>query len=127
MGILLRLYISKIISSMCVPTFFLISGYLLYYKQPSFNLMEFGRKLKRRFRSLVIPYLLWILIYIFITALLMLGESESFLSWINSVVNYIRGHGFLHIFYDSLVIETDPSYLPIGWKQDHSTPILFTL
>ena len=127
MGILLRLYISKIISSMCVPTFFLISGYLLYYKQSSFNWIVFVRKLKRRFRSLVIPYFLWIFIYIFITVLLMLGGSDSFLSWINSVVNYIRENGFLHIFYDSLVIETDPNYLPIGWKQDHSTPILFTL
>ena len=28
-GVLLRIYISNIISSVCVPTFFLISGYLI--------------------------------------------------------------------------------------------------
>ena len=127
MGVLLRIYISNIVSSVCVPTFFLISGYLFYYKQSCFSWVVFGRKLKRRIYSLVIPYFLWILIFLFITFLLMSYGAISIHSWKESVTNYLIENGNLRGFYDSVIIGTDPTNLPIGWQQEHSAPILFTL
>ena len=126
LGILIRLYISNIISSTCVPTFFLISGYLFYNKQTSFNLLVFEEKLKRRFHSLVIPYFLWIILFFIISALLMIPGANSFYEWKDSVAKYIIEHGYLHIFYDSNIIGGEPYNLPIGWEQDHSAPLLFT-
>ena len=126
-GVLFRLYVSYIIPSVCVPTFFLISGYLFYYNQSSFHWIVFGRKLKRRIYSLAIPYFLWISIFLFITFFLMFCGATSIHSWIESVITLLTEQGFFRVFYDSIIIRTDPNTLPIGWQQEHSAPILFTL
>lgn len=125
-GIILRIYISIIISSVCVPTFFLISGYLFYNNQTSFCWMLFCKKLKRRLFSLVIPYFLWILLLLFIIFLLMIPETNSFQDWRDSIVSYIIEHGNIHIFYDTIIIKGEPYNLPVGWEQDNSAPLLFT-
>lgn len=57
-NIISRLF-SDIIMSSVVPTFFLISGFLFFYKVESFGKREYVRKLKSRFRTLLIPYLFW--------------------------------------------------------------------
>lgn len=43
----------------CVPAFFIISGYLFYYSEKSFSYKTYIAKLKRRCKTLLIPYLLW--------------------------------------------------------------------
>ncbi|MDE5607550.1 MAG: acyltransferase [Muribaculaceae bacterium] len=48
----------KMLISLCVPAFFFISGYLFFRSGlPSGH--EFLQKLKRRWRSLIIPYIVW--------------------------------------------------------------------
>lgn len=49
---------SYVIPSIAVPIFFIISGYL-FFKEGTLNKNLYLIKLKKRFRSLVIPYLLW--------------------------------------------------------------------
>ncbi|MCR5760944.1 MAG: acyltransferase [Sphaerochaetaceae bacterium] len=44
------------ILSICVPTFFCMSGYLFYYNLTTIKVAE---KIKRRFFSLVLPYIVW--------------------------------------------------------------------
>ena len=58
---------------------------------------------------------------------MLLWGVESFKDWIDSVTDYFKEHGSLHTLYDSVIIGTDPANLPIGWQQEHSAPILFTL
>jgi fucose 4-O-acetylase-like acetyltransferase len=48
-----------IITAIAVPLFFLISSYLLYFKEK-----EFMPALKKKCRSIVIPYILWNLLYV---------------------------------------------------------------
>lgn len=52
----LEFFISRNIAQAAVPTFFAMSGFLFYR---NFDLSQLMRKWKSRFRSLVIPYLLW--------------------------------------------------------------------
>lgn len=54
-------FFSEIMASISVPLFFVISGYLFFYKT-DFDGQVYKRKLKSRFRSLMVPYLLWNLI-----------------------------------------------------------------
>lgn len=54
---------SEVIARLCVPTFFIISGFLFYYRC-DFDQRVYQRKLRSRARSLLIPYLLWNLIAI---------------------------------------------------------------
>ena len=59
--------ISQDIAHIAVPTFFAISGYLFYRTANWVNLKS---KLKRRVNSLVVPYLVWNIIYLGIFSLI---------------------------------------------------------
>ena len=53
------------ICNIAVPLFFLISGFLFFFKDDSFTLEKYTSKLRKRFTSLLIPYFLWnVLVFI---------------------------------------------------------------
>lgn len=53
----------KIIFDPAVPLFFLISGLLFFWNVDSFSKNEYKRKIKKRIKTLLLPYLVWNLIY----------------------------------------------------------------
>ena len=55
------------LSALSVPTFFIISGYLLF---TNFNLDTYPSKLKRRVRRLVVPYLGWNILFVMVYLIL---------------------------------------------------------
>lgn len=68
---------SKMIGATAVPLFYFISGYLFFYRVDSFNLYTYKTKLKRRVRTLIIPYLFWNLLFI---VFYLIGAKISFIS-----------------------------------------------
>lgn len=52
-------FFSSILPSFCVPLFFTFSGYLFFASTPNLTPCDYGRKLKKRFRTLAVPYLFW--------------------------------------------------------------------
>lgn len=56
----IRTLISNIFGSTAVPTFFFISGYLLFFKNE-----RYGVLLKKKCKAILLPYILWIVINIF--------------------------------------------------------------
>lgn len=52
-------FLSEILSRIAVPLFYLISGFLFFYKPEAFTLTTYRQKLKKRGQSLLIPYLFW--------------------------------------------------------------------
>lgn len=56
-------YILNQFSRFGVPIFFILSGISLYYNYPVISKNNLFKYYKKRFFSIVIPYLLWILIY----------------------------------------------------------------
>lgn len=82
---------SKVIFGVCVPIFFLISGYL-FFKKGTFTPKSYASKLKKRFISIVIPFILWnflyLLIYRFIGYRIIYndtGEIMGIVPWITAV------------------------------------------
>ena len=63
---IIRILFSKVISHIAVPCFFLISGYLFFYNVCDFNKQIYVLKLKKRVKTLLVPYLLWNIIAIII-------------------------------------------------------------
>lgn len=59
-----RLFVTEITNA-AVALFFIFSGYL-FFRDDTFTLHSYGDKLHKRFRSILVPYLLWTIIYIFI-------------------------------------------------------------
>ena len=50
---------STVLAAISVPLFFIISGFLLFYKVEDFNKSIYIKKLKSRSKSLLIPYIIW--------------------------------------------------------------------
>lgn len=85
---------SQIITRIAVPLFFFISGFLFYYKTPDFSLSTYATKLKKRIFRLLIPYLIWNILFILSrnlpaiisngTTPLIIGEGYSTTDWISA-------------------------------------------
>lgn len=69
---LISYFFSEILARVAVPLFFFLSGFLFFYKTTTFNRTIYGEKLKKRIRSLLVPYLFWNLAVI---AILFLSQT----------------------------------------------------
>lgn len=76
---LLSNLISNVFSRISVPLFFAISGYFFFYRVNILNVHVYIYKLKRRLKSLLIPYIIWnfIVILILLAAELCIPEMMS--------------------------------------------------
>lgn len=54
-----RLMFSRGICEIAVPVFFLISGYLFFRGMENWNTSVWVNKIKRRIKTLLVPYILW--------------------------------------------------------------------
>ena len=90
--------LSELLLVVCVPTFFFISGYLFFFKQEKLDKPTYINKMRRRVRTLLVPYILWILVAIlllFSYAIRSNGFSFSEISdfnWIDAFIGMIPNH-----------------------------------
>ena len=57
-----RVTFSLVLPQMAVPVFFVISGYLFFCKVDQLTFQVYAQKIKKRFKTLFVPYILWITI-----------------------------------------------------------------
>ncbi len=96
---LIGIVCSHTLTSIAVPTFFLISGFLFFVNFPKWSWEGYRSKLKSRLKTLVIPYFLWnaipfILIVISMLAGILLKGNST-----DGVYTFITEKSW-HIFYD---------------------------
>ena len=70
-------FCSRILPTFAVPLFFAISGYLFFLNVKKMDWATYSNKLKRRFFTLLIPYLLWNLLAFGLYALKDLAAHQS--------------------------------------------------
>lgn len=99
-----EMYTNRLASEICVPYFFVISGFLFFR---NFDMSLLAEKYKSRCYSIVIPYIVWnTLYYLFFVGMAKIpfvakfinnaGESEfSILAYVNYVRNGYYTFGFL--------------------------------
>lgn len=56
--------VTKVLASIALPSFFLISGYLFFVNLESWSWRTYLHKMKRRFWTLLVPFLFWNTFYI---------------------------------------------------------------
>ena len=61
----LKLLVSQTLTKVVVPVFFIISGYLFFANVKEWNVRVYGRKMLRRVKTLLFPYVLWNLLMVF--------------------------------------------------------------
>lgn len=96
--------LSKVCMRISVPTFFIISGILFFYRSDGFSPSAYGNKLRKRVRTLLVPYVLWNLIFILLLSLawavfpgLMSGNNKSVVDytvgdWLAAFWNVTEGY-----------------------------------
>lgn len=103
-------FLSSSLTSICVPTFFIISGFLFFLNQNEFSLKTYSDKLYRRFYTLFIPYILWNLISLILQIIkikyldfpnpgLYQNGSIQWIKVIEGFYNYVDGYPFAFAFW----------------------------
>ena len=86
--------IGHVLSHIAVPTFFLISAYLLFNNFGDGDVSVWKRKLSSRLKSLVLPYIIWIILYVLWLAIL---DYKTILEC--GLVEWVQAHGGLSCFW----------------------------
>lgn len=118
--------LSHIIARICVPLFFMISGYLFFYKSDSFDFYQYVSKLKKRIGSLLVPYVIWNLISI-IAFLLIQIFCQSLLSGRNKSVLEYNFVDWLLCFWDTSKINGTDTTAPINYPLWYLRDLMVTV
>ena len=120
-----RYLISEVVARIAVPTFFFISGFLFFYKTESFDFNTYFQKLKKRSRTLLIPYLFWNLMVILLFYL-----TQTFLSGLTSGDNLlIKDYtwvNWLKTFWNGNIGDNMPINYPLWFVRDLMVVIVFS-
>lgn len=92
-----------------VPMFYLISGFLFFYGVKKFTVKVYGRKLRNRVRTLLVPYVLWnlfcaglFLIKVYVFHFPGLGIIE------NGEINWLK-------FFEGFIFRKEAGYFPYAF------------
>jgi len=91
-------YITMKLVCIAVPLFFFISGFL-FFKEGLFDFALYRKKLKSRIHTLLIPYLLWNIIFFVIISIMQLIKPDT-LFFLHKHIGDLRWQDFLWIFWD---------------------------
>ena len=91
-------YITMKLICIAVPLFFFISGFL-FFKEGTFDFVLYRKKLKSRIHTVLIPYLLWNIIYFVILGIMQLIKPDTLVILHKHITDF-RWQDFLWIFWD---------------------------
>lgn len=145
----IRIWISWVATHIAVPCFFVISGFLFFLKTPDLTRDIYKSKIKKRFYTLFIPYIIWNLIPFFIDLGLKLSKpllhGWSWFEYGRFVIDQINTNGFLNVFWKwntwggyypnwlgQYIENSGPYNLPLWYLRDLIvvtllTPLLYVL
>lgn len=121
----IRYFISEIVARIAVPSFFFISGFLFFRKMDYFNIGIYVQKLKKRGRSLLIPYLFWNLVVVLFFYL-----AQTFLKGLLSgnnllIVDY-TWQNWIQAFWNGNAGENMPINYPLWFIRDLMVVVVFS-
>ena len=122
----LRITLSNVGTHFAVPVFFMFSGFLFFYKVKEFNTLIYKQKIKKRFKSLFIPYICWIVFFVMNTEIRKVAGVFFKGKPISGIWQYIIDNGGFRLFWDSNVWGTNYQNW-LGYTTPMSSPILVPL
>ncbi len=106
------------IARLAVPAFFLISGYFFFFHLNEWKKTVYVSKLRKRIKTLLLPYLLWNCIPIFgiVTVRLLMGMKSG--TSLSSVKEFGDSIGWLRAFWDCGSANGHPFDVPLWYVRD---------
>ena len=92
--------ISDIVCRIAVPIFYIFSGYLFYINIQDYTVKEYVQKIRKRTKTLIVPYFFWnlaVIFFFFLAQTLM----PSFTSGVNKLVVDYSFYDWIRCFWDS--------------------------
>ena len=118
---LFRISISGVLTHIAVPIFFFISGFLFFNKLQEWNQSIYFNKLKKRIKTLLIPFLIWNTISILLKVQSMVRHDGLDSLWSN-----IDGNNIIALYWNSEVWNLDRKDW-LGFLTPSSSPYLVPL
>ena len=119
---IVRIAFSNVLARVCVPLFFFMSGYFFFAQLKPWNWQVYVGKLRKRARTIMVPYLLWITIGIGWHCLTLLAKCGN----IESIVSFFSEFHYWHMYWDCY--ELDPVKLNwLGFEVYSSAPYHYAL
>lgn len=118
---LFRVSISKVLTHICVPTFYFISSYLFFKGLETWNRDRWIQKIRRRVKTLFIPFLIWNTIAI-LFALQSILRHEG---W-EGFQTFMANNDYLHLYWDCHEWNLDRTNW-LGCVNSASSPYLIPL
>lgn len=84
------------VTEVCVPVFFMISGFLFFSGLHEWKWSTYGRKLKSRITTLMLPYCVWNVLAVFSSMIITYASTRD----INQALSVYNNNGALRILWD---------------------------
>lgn len=136
---LCRVLLSDVVPAIAVPMFFLFSGrYFFSDCTDRFSISDYVKKLRKRGRTFLIPFIMWNIIAVFLIFLTKLVFMILYGGDINSFVEYLRQNGWANVlwggnvYYKStnilniVMLSTSPANVPMWFIRDLMVIVLFS-
>lgn len=138
-----KVFFSHVLSHVAVPIYFFISGYLFFAKTPVLTKEVYLSKLKSRWHTLMVPYLLWIAIPILLALCIWLVRyiiiDFNYSVFLTKVTSIFRDNGGIRLLWDckqwglnvinwigTPVIESGPYNYPLWFVRDLMVVVLLS-
>ena len=99
----LRIAGSNVAFAFAVPAFFMFSGFLFFYKVDHWDMSVYGAKLRKRARTLLVPYLLWLALSVLQVEVFIFGGALLHGKSLIGVWQYIVDSGGVNMLWDSKI------------------------
>lgn len=96
----LMILMSHVISRSAVPAFFLISGFYFFSKS-DVNMNIYKKKLRKRLLTIVLPYVLWISLFILLTTVIKLAGCLIKGNSLDGIFQFFHDNGWLNMYWSS--------------------------
>ena len=133
-----RIFCSTVIAHGAVPVFFIISGYLLFLKVEHYSRNTYEDKLRKRWHSLLKPYLVWNILAVAWVLMFRVGGILLHGKPWSGIFDYFMDNGCLHMLWDNSVWgerttwlgitthQSGPELLPFWYMRDLIVMVLFS-
>lgn len=119
-------FFGNFIGNCAVPIFFIISGFLLFYNVDKYTAGIYAHKMKNRFHTLLIPYLVWNTIYLIL--FYVIGQNNVILSEVPELYGgNISISKFLYIAYVRPPVDGPLWFIRNLIVMDLLSPILYVI
>lgn len=102
-NVALQILFSHVLSSIAVPTFFVISGYFFFYNTRKFDIDTYRQKIKKRIKSLLVPYLIWNTFSILWIIFLKIGAYFVKGKPLSNILDFLNENNWLRLYWDCYI------------------------